>query len=98
MEVKVFLEELCGECGGCSEIPTSIERLCSNPLEKYLYRKGSDTEAYFRGRRDGLTMREANIEQAHKAGIKEVVEFVKSDGYLNEAEWQAKLKDWGISK
>jgi len=62
METKAFLRELCEECGGCSEMPTSIEDLCSNPLEKYLYRKGSDTEAYFRGRRDGLTMREARQE------------------------------------
>jgi len=61
MEVKVFLEELCGECGGCSEMPTSIEDLCSNPLEKYVYRMClTECEAYFRGRRDGLTMREAS--------------------------------------
>jgi len=76
-------------------------------LEKYLYRKGSETEAYFRGRRDGLTMLEANIEQAHKAGIEKVVEFVEEliIGWdcaaaidIRKEDWQAKLKEWGISK
>ena len=63
METKAFLRELCEECGGCSEMPTSIEDLCSNPLEKYLYRMcKTETEAYFRGRQDGLMMREARQE------------------------------------
>lgn len=62
MEDKViaFIRELCEGCGGCSTMPTSVDRLCSNPLASYLYRKcpssKTESEAYFRGRRDGLMM------------------------------------------
>ena len=57
-----LLQELCGGCHGCSIQPTSLWNLCSNPLEKYVAAKTSiaQTEAYFRGRRDGLTILEAN--------------------------------------
>jgi len=85
METKVFLEELCGGCGGCSEMPARIEDLCSNPLEKYLYRmRETESEAYFRGRRDGSTILEANVEQAHKAGIEKVGEWIKTCYITNE--------------
>ena len=99
METKAFLRELCEECGGCSGMPISIEDLCSNPLEKYLYRMcKTESEAYFRGRRDGLMILGASVEQAQegiiskarqpeagnyyieagrKAGIQEVVDWVK---------------------
>lgn len=41
-------------------------------------------------------IKEAGYDRGRLAGIKEVVEFVKSNGYLTEDEWQAKLKEWGI--
>ena len=34
-----LLQDLCGECSGCSTKPRTIDSLCSNPLEKYIYRK-----------------------------------------------------------
>ena len=63
MNERELLQELCGDCNGCSAKPMSIDELCSNPLEKYAYAKSStyQTEAYFRGRRDGLTILEANV-------------------------------------
>lgn len=109
-----LLQELCGGCLGCSTMPTSIEQLCDNPLEKYLYRKcqsvETEGEAYFRGRKDGLIMLEANKGQARKAGIKEVVDWTEENGKEMEClfedrigeiaidydEWQAQLQEWGI--
>ena len=56
--------ELCSECGGCSKTPTTIDQLCTNPIEKYLYRKGflakeAGNELYLRGRKDGMIMKNA---------------------------------------
>ena len=63
-----------------------------------------EAEAYFRGRNDGLTILEANVEEARLNGIREVVEWIESvppreidgaDQYTVTLEqWQAKLKDW----
>jgi len=60
MEEKELLQEICSECNGCTLPPQHINDLCSNPLEKYLFRKGSfqpietNIESYFKGRRDGI--------------------------------------------
>ena len=35
-----LLIELCGNCGGCQPKPTNLASICSNPIEKYLYRMG----------------------------------------------------------
>lgn len=44
----------------------------------------------------------AQAEISFKAGIKEVVEFIKGEGVHwlvgEEIKWRAKLKEWGIGK
>ena len=62
MTEQELVQELCGGCYGCLMPSHSIDRLCSNPLEKYVAAKTSfvQTEAYFRGRQNGLTILEAN--------------------------------------
>ena len=62
MTEQELLQELCGGCNGCSTGPKGISDLCGNPLEKYVEAKSSTIQckAYFRGRRDGLTILEAN--------------------------------------
>jgi len=42
--------------------------------------------------------REKQAEISFKAGIKEVVDFVKEGGYLMGDNWQAKLQEWGIKE
>ena len=56
MGEKTLLREICDGCAGCSLPPQRIEDLCSNPLEKYLYRHSSPSsvESYFMGRRHGI--------------------------------------------
>jgi len=62
MTERELLQELCAGCNGCSTRPRNVGEMCGNPLEKYVAAKTSvaQAEAYFRGRRDGLTILEAN--------------------------------------
>ncbi len=78
METKELLGKLCGECYGCSTRPTNVGELCSNPLEKYMYQRMEEgkIKAHGRGIEDCTdNIHPIIVENARRAGIREVVEY-----------------------